>query len=225
MSFKPTTFSVLLTGIGGQGIMLISKAIADAAFRSYPFACRTESRGLSQRGGSVRSEVRFGISPLAPVIGAGTADLIISTDALEAVRTLPHLRHNGRLLTNAAFTLPAYLSEPWCNHETDGQRCKMDAQLAQALADSNIQCFNLLELTGRSNSEKAQNTVILGIASRYLPLSPHALRAALLALIQPEQREGNAAAFAVGRSIVALSKTEWSQDADMGQPVTTALSA
>src|SRR5687767_12075725 len=106
-------FSVLLTGIGGNGVNFMSSALAITAAKTFAFVARTESRGLSQRGGSVVSEVRFGEVPVTPVIGTGEEDLILSVDALEAVRTLPFLRKTGRLITNCNVTPPAHLIAAW----------------------------------------------------------------------------------------------------------------
>src|SRR6185436_8644278 len=114
-------YNVLVVGIGGQGVLLVAKAIAAAAAGAYLFACRTESRGLSQRGGSVSSTVRFGDGPVSPEIRAGGADLILSLDALEGLRALSWLRPDGWLLTNREGIPPAHLSGPWQGMKEEGE--------------------------------------------------------------------------------------------------------
>src|SRR5262245_56229348 len=106
-------FSVAVTGLGGQGILLLSKVLAAAAFMQFPYVCRTETRGLSQRGGSVQSTIRFGHKPITAVIEPGTADLVISLELLESVRSLPLLKEDGILVANQSFSVPASLGSSW----------------------------------------------------------------------------------------------------------------
>src|SRR5436190_14722441 len=106
-------FSVAITGLGGQGILLLSKVLSSAAFMQFPYVCRTETRGLSQRGGSVQSTVRFGHRPITAVIESGMADLVISLELLESVRSITLLKDGGILVGNQSFAAPAGLADSW----------------------------------------------------------------------------------------------------------------
>src|SRR5579862_3725967 len=94
-----SAFSVCVTGIGGLGVMWLSRVIADAACAEYEHVTRTESRGLSQRGGAVCSIVRFGNCPISPTSPTNTGDLLLALDQIEAVRNLSFLKPDGWLIS------------------------------------------------------------------------------------------------------------------------------
>jgi len=93
------TVNCLIAGIGGQGIVLASKLIAAAAMNRGFEVRTTETIGMAQRGGSVVSHIRMGDVVFSPLIPIGSADILISFDPTEAVRQLPYLSENGRLIT------------------------------------------------------------------------------------------------------------------------------
>ncbi|HEY3322795.1 MAG TPA: 2-oxoacid:acceptor oxidoreductase family protein [Planctomycetota bacterium] len=198
-------FSILVTGLGGQGILLVSKVIASACGRKYPFVCRTETRGLSQRGGSVISVVRFSSHAITPVIGPAGADLILSLDLLEAARALPFLNHHGRVLTNGEFVTPAGLLEQW--RSTSGEKTNAQGLASQlaSLVDSRSGTYRLplLELAKEAGCGKGLNSVLLGAASHFLPVPSNDLRQTLLSSVKPGTSEQNAKAFDAGLGALA----------------------
>lgn len=90
----------LITGVGGQGTVLASKLIAEAAIKSGYRVRTTETIGMAQRGGSVVSHVRIGEAIESPLIAKGQADLIIGFEPAEAVRLLPFLKKGGIVVVN-----------------------------------------------------------------------------------------------------------------------------
>lgn len=90
--------NVLITGVGGQGTVLCSKLIAEAAIRAGFEVRTTETIGMAQRGGSVVSHVRIGERIYSPLIAKGQADLIIGFEPSEAVRLLPYLKKEGTVV-------------------------------------------------------------------------------------------------------------------------------
>lgn len=203
-----TTYSVLVTGLGGQGVLLISKAIAAAALGTYPFACRTETRGLSQRGGSVSSVVRLGQCPLTPVIGMEDADIVLSLDLLEAARAVPFLRADGILLTNEEFVAPADLAEQWRSrgNEDDGHAGFSASILSVLRTRPHARVLKLRDLACEAHCVRAINTVMLGAASHFLPLPSSSLRDATTAMMKPQFRDANTAAFDAGRVSLAAPR-------------------
>lgn len=101
------TDDIILCGVGGQGTILASKLLADAAMaRAIPVKT-AETIGMAQRGGSVFSHVRIGEGAASPLIGKGRASLIIAFEPAEAVRQLPYLREGGTVVVSDRPIVPA----------------------------------------------------------------------------------------------------------------------
>ena len=94
------TKSILLVGVGGQGTILASKILTIGLMEAGYDVKMSEIHGMSQRGGSVSSHVRYGDKVCSPVIEKGTADMIVSFEKMEALRYLEYLREGGILVTN-----------------------------------------------------------------------------------------------------------------------------
>ncbi|MCD7971049.1 MAG: indolepyruvate oxidoreductase subunit beta [Candidatus Azobacteroides sp.] len=102
---------IILSGVGGQGILSIAAVIGEAALENGLYMKQAEVHGMSQRGGDVQSNLRISDRPIASdLIPKGKADLIISLEPMEALRYLPYLKTNGWLVTNASpfINIPDY---------------------------------------------------------------------------------------------------------------------
>ena len=96
------TTDIILSGVGGQGILSIATVIGAAALREGLFIKQAEVHGMSQRGGDVQSNLRISSEPIASdLIPMGQADLVISLEPMEVLRYLPYLKKDGRLITNS----------------------------------------------------------------------------------------------------------------------------
>lgn len=195
MNKRVAAFNVLVAGIGGQGVLLISKVLAEAALQEGWYACRTESRGLSQRGGSVISVVRFSAGAISPCIDFHFADLVLGLDALEGCRAMPYLSPSGALLVNGAFTPPNY------SRGDHGKESEADTTLAKqidtALSRSKQPCIkiNLKELAMNARCPMGLNSVLLGAGSAFLPIKASSLRAAMAKFLKPQHLIPNLGAF------------------------------
>ncbi|PHV69296.1 pyruvate ferredoxin oxidoreductase [Sporanaerobium hydrogeniformans] len=107
----------LITGVGGQGTVLASKLLAEAAMEEGYSVRTTETIGMAQRGGCVVSHVRMGETIYSPLIAKGQADMIISFEPSEAVRLLPYLKKEGVMVVNTAPIKPIIRPEDY-NYET-----------------------------------------------------------------------------------------------------------
>src|SRR5512135_3111205 len=98
--FIVNVFNILIAGVGGQGVLLTSKIIAEAALLSGLDVKQSEVHGMAQRGGSVLSQVRFGDRVYSPIVSEGEADLLIGFEPLETARYLHYLKDDGAVIYN-----------------------------------------------------------------------------------------------------------------------------
>src|SRR5512135_181852 len=98
--FIVNVFNILIAGVGGQGVLLTSKIIAEAALLAGLDVKQSEVHGMAQRGGSVLSQVRFGEKVFSPIVAEGEADLLIGFEPLETARYLHYLKESGTVVYN-----------------------------------------------------------------------------------------------------------------------------
>ncbi|MET1102008.1 MAG: indolepyruvate oxidoreductase subunit beta [Pyrodictiaceae archaeon] len=103
---SPPKLNIVLTGVGGQGIITMATLLAEAALDSGLRAIVAETHGLSQRGGTVIVHVRIGRGVLAPLVPRGAADIMIALEPLEALRYVDYLKRNATLIVNAYMIPP-----------------------------------------------------------------------------------------------------------------------
>ncbi len=99
--------NILLVGVGGQGTILASKVLTSGLIDAGYDVKMSEIHGMSQRGGSVSTQVRYGDEVLSPIVGKGAADVIVAFERMEALRWLDHLKPNGKMVVNDFSILPA----------------------------------------------------------------------------------------------------------------------
>ena len=113
---------IILSGVGGQGILSIAAVIGEAALKEGLYMKQAEVHGMSQRGGDVQSNLRLSAQPIASdLIPKGHADLIISLEPMESLRYLPYLKEDGWLVTNSQpfVNIPNYPDMEKVNEELD----------------------------------------------------------------------------------------------------------
>src|SRR5574344_1463880 len=148
---------IILSGVGGQGILSIATIIGEAATLSGLHLKQAEVHGMSQRGGDVQSNLRLSDSPIASdLIPKGHADLIISLEPMEALRYLPYLNKEGWVVTN---------SEPFINIPNYPVIEKVNAELDKL---SHKVVLDVEALAKEAGSTRAANIVMLGAASPFL---------------------------------------------------------
>ena len=94
------TKSIMLVGVGGQGTILASKLLTTGLMNAGYDVKMSEIHGMSQRGGSVSSQVRYGEKVYSPVIEIGGADILVSFEKMEALRWLEYLKPEGKIVVN-----------------------------------------------------------------------------------------------------------------------------
>lgn len=188
---KKTT-SIMIVGVGGQGTLLASKTLGKLLVSEGYDVKVSEVHGMSQRGGSVVTYVRFGEKVYSPIIDKGEADYIVSFEKLEAARWLEFLRPDGQVITNL--------------HETDPMPVITGAmeypqqliEKMQALG-AKVDAVDALDIAEEAGSARAVNLVLLGRLSRYFDFPEEAWHAAIEACVPPKFLQLNKKAFALGR--------------------------
>jgi indolepyruvate ferredoxin oxidoreductase beta subunit len=151
---------IILAGVGGQGILSIAAAIGMAALEDNLFLKQAEVHGMSQRGGAVQSHLRISDTQVASdLIPMGLADLILSAELMESLRYIPWLSKDGWLVTN---------TETFVNIENypDPQ-----AILDEVRKIPNHITVNADEIAREIGSARSSNIVMLGAASKFIPIS------------------------------------------------------
>nr|NLI49255.1 indolepyruvate oxidoreductase subunit beta [Propionibacterium sp.] len=182
-------FNVLMVGVGGQGIILASDILAEAAMLAGLDAKKSEVHGMSQRGGPVFSHVRFGAEVHSPVIGMGEADVLYSLERMELLRWAPWARPGATAIYADTDLPPGALTA-----YPPGLDDEIAARFGQVVR------FDMRELRSRINP-KAKNTVLLGAVSVLTPLPLDAYVRAITALVPAGTADANLAGFEVGRRI------------------------
>ena len=184
--------NIIIVGVGGQGSLLASRFLGEL-FVSLGYDVKlSEVHGMSQRGGSVITYVRFGQQVASPLIDFGEADYILSFELLEAARYLPYLRKGGRIIANTQQIDPMPVIT---GKQFYPQNLKEQFESLGVEAD----LLDCLSLAGLAGSVKAVNIVLLGRLSRYFDYPEEIWYQALERVVPPKFLEINRKAFALGR--------------------------
>jgi indolepyruvate ferredoxin oxidoreductase beta subunit len=186
------TTNIMIVGVGGQGSLLASRLLGNLLVNEGYDVKVSEVHGLSQRGGSVVTYVRFGEKVYSPLIDVGEADFIVSFELLEAARWLPYLKPGGQVITNTQRLDPMPV--------ITGQ-AQYPEQLVEQMSDTgaSIDAFDAGALAVQAGSSKAVNIVLMGRLSRYFEMPAEVWGSALEQSIPLKFLEMNKKAFDMGR--------------------------
>ena len=188
------TKSVMIVGVGGQGTLLASRILGSAMLRRGYDVKVGEVHGMSQRGGSVVTYVRYGDQVASPIIDRGEADVLLAFELLEAARWAEYLRPEGVLIANTQQILPMPVITGAAVYPEDlAERLREGcgrAVLVDALAPAE-----------EAGSAKAVNVVLMGILSTVLGIPEAAWMAALERQLKPALVEMNKKACYIGRAM------------------------
>mgnify|MGYP001071164799 FL=1 len=190
---------IILSGVGGQGILSIATIIGEAATRMGLTLKQAEVHGMSQRGGDVQSNLRLSDGPIASdLIALGTADMIISLEPMEALRYLPYLSKDGWIITSSApfKNIPNYPDERALADELNAQ--------------PHVVSLDVEGLAKENHVPRSANVILLGAAAAFLQiLDVSTLRESvgrIFASKGEEVVEMNYRAFDLGRDYVRKLK-------------------
>lgn len=183
--------SVLIVGVGGQGTLLASRLLGSAMMDLGYDVKVSEVHGMSQRGGSVETYVRYGDKVYSPVIDPGEADIVLAFEQLEAARFLPFLKKGGVVVTNTQQIDPMPVVTGAAQYP-QGLLEQIQAQGAGLLA------FDALSLAEQAGSVKAVNVVLIGAMAKALGTEKEVWLKTIEKTVPPKFVEMNKRAFELG---------------------------
>ena len=189
-----STKNIMIVGVGGQGTLLASKMLGYVLLNQGYDVKVSEVHGMSQRGGSVVTYVRYGEKVYSPVIDKGEADVILSFEKLEAARWLEYLKPGGKMIVNTQEMEPMPVITG-AKVYPDNLVEKMQA------AGADVDARDFLALANEAGSSKAVNIALMGRLSVYFPeISDDKWQEAIAANVPPKFLELNKKAFELGRN-------------------------
>ena len=188
-----TNTNIMIVGVGGQGSLLASRILGNAAQKLNYDVKVSEVHGMSQRGGSVVTYVKYGEKIYSPVICKGEADIIIAFEQLEALRWLPYLKKGGIIITSTHKINPAPVITGAMEYPKD---------IIKAIADTGIKVIGVdaFDLAQQAGTDKASNVVLIGVLAKMMKESvgKNIYVEALRESISPKLFDVNLAAFNLG---------------------------
>ena len=190
--------SIRIVGVGGQGIILASNLLSEVALAAGLEVKKAEAHGMSQRGGSVTSDVRFGDVVHSPIIGVGDVDLLVAFERLEALRALPVLKPGAAIVLNRQSIAPMPVLSGKAQYRAD---------IEQTLAR---EAGRLIPVDGPLIADalgepRVINSAVLGALSTLLPFSDEQWRAAYEQRLKKKGLEVNLRAFEEGKNQAAAA--------------------
>ena len=185
------TKNIIIVGVGGQGTLLASKLMGKV-FADEGFDVKvSEVHGMSQRGGSVITYVRYGEKVWSPLVEKGEADILLSFEELEAARWLPFLKTNGVVITSTQNIDPMPVimgTAKYPESITEKLKAKLD----------NVVAVDAKSLAVEAGSIKATNCVLLGVCAKFLGINKERWLDAIRATVPAKTIEINEKAFTLG---------------------------
>lgn len=185
--------SIMIVGVGGQGTLLASKLLGRLMTDEGYDVKVSEVHGMSQRGGSVVTYVKFGEKVYSPIIDKGEADYIISFEKIEAARYASCLKEGGKIIVNTQEVdpMPVIIGA-----------AEYPSNVLESLENKGVSIdgMDALSLALKAGSPKSVNIVLMGRLSKYFDIPEEKWLAKLEEIVAPKFLEMNKKAFALGRN-------------------------
>ncbi|ADL13396.1 indolepyruvate oxidoreductase subunit beta [Acetohalobium arabaticum] len=185
------TTNIMLTGVGGQGVLLASEIISQAALEEGFDVKKSEVHGMAQRGGSVVSNVTYGEKVYSPLIAKGEADLLLAFEPLEALRWANYLKSDGKIITNTQRIdpLPVAIGE-----------AEYPANIMDRLEETGYEIISIdaLDIATDLGNQKVVNTVLIGQFTNFSEISQEVFKKVVKESVPPKTVDLNLKAFNAG---------------------------
>lgn len=192
MSESEKTINIRLVGVGGQGILLAGEVLCEALLALGHDVKKSEVHGMSQRGGSVNSDIRFGAKVYSPTIPEGAVDFLVSFERMEALRYAASLAPKARVIVNAQRITPMTVSTGAGEYPGEIEE-KLRARGVEVVT------LNGEALARRAGSVRSVNIALLGALARWLDVDPATWDRVLRERLAGKAVDVNLKAFALGR--------------------------
>lgn len=183
--------NIILTGVGGQGILLASEIISESAVQAGYDVKRSEIHGMSQRGGSVNSHIRFGEKIYSPLVMKGECDLLLSFEKLESLRMADFVKKDGTIIVNDQQINPSSVISGLATYPENIEEILNSHFKSVIFIDA-------LKIAQQAGNPRTANVALLGVASKTLDI-PVEIWENVIAQRVPERAvEVNLKAFRMG---------------------------
>jgi indolepyruvate ferredoxin oxidoreductase beta subunit len=190
------TYNVLIVGVGGQGVLLASRVIGEAAMREGQEVVMSEVHGMAQRGGSVSAAVRFGKGALSPLVPKAGADLILGFEPVETYRALTYAKQGTVVVTDVNPIVPMTVT-------SGNEKYPEVGELLSAMRKSGLKVISLdaTQTAEKAGARVTVNSVLIGAVSTLVefPLKEGTLRSALMSSVPAKAKQVNEKAYELGR--------------------------
>ncbi len=152
------TMNIMIVGVGGQGTLLASRILGRVAIKMGHDVKISEVHGMSQRGGSVVTYVKYGEKVFSPIIDRGEADIILAFELLEAYRALPYLKIGGKMIANTQHMDPMPVITGGADYPQD-----IEKRLSEQIS---FEAVDALSAAAEAGTIKAVNVVLIGLLAK-----------------------------------------------------------
>lgn len=185
--------NIMIVGVGGQGTLLASRILGKVAIKEGYDVKVSEVHGMSQRGGSVVTYIKYGEKVYSPIIDRGEADLILAFEMLEAYRALPYVKKDGKILANNQRMNPM----PVITGEMDYPE-NIEEKIKEK---THLKVIDALPLAKEAGTIKAVNVVLIGFLAKSMEVKKEVWIEAIKETVPEKFLEMNLKAFEAGYSI------------------------
>lgn len=184
------TKNIMIVGVGGQGTLLTSRILGNTILGEGYDVKVSEVHGMSQRGGSVVTYVKYGEKVHSPIIGKGEADIVLAFELLEALRALPYVKKGGKIIVNTQEIdpMPVIIGA-----------AKYPEEIEKTLADNtSLIAIDALSKAKEAGNIKAVNVVLIGVMAKLTDIPYEKWVEALKSTVPPKFLDVNLKAFDIG---------------------------
>jgi len=187
--------NILIVGVGGQGVILASNILTEAALMRGFDVKKNEAHGQSQRSGSVPSHIRYGKKVYSPIIIPGEADIILAFEELEALRWANYLKPGGKIIVNKQRIYPPSVTSGMDKYPED---------VVFILKKEKIDVMEIdgMELANRIGNPLVISTILLGLISNFLDFPERIWTSAISKVVPEKHRDLNLKAFQEGKKLL-----------------------
>lgn len=186
-----STTNIVLTGVGGQGILLAGEIISQTALKAGYDVKRSEIHGMAQRGGNVNSHIRFGQKVYSPIVMKGCCDLLVAFEKMESLRSADYLKPDGTIIVNLQRINPSTVSSGFAKYPENVEEILTSHFKSVIFVDG-------LKLALEAGNIRTVNIAVLGVAAKKLNLPIEIWEEVIATRVPQRVVEANLKAFRLG---------------------------